>query len=82
MLLTHPLFEASRQDVTFPLHVAGGTHLQPGLPRFAVHYQLAPVQTAKSSVDDSVPGVLRVMDSEAGFTGRVNLGNPSDGRQT
>jgi len=43
-----------------------------------VHYQFDPVQTAKASVDDLVEGMLRKMESEAGFTGPVNLGNPSE----
>ncbi|HEY5373512.1 MAG TPA: UDP-glucuronic acid decarboxylase family protein, partial [Polyangiaceae bacterium] len=53
-LLTHPLFEASRHDVTFPLYVEVERIFNLACPASPVHYQFDPVQTTKTSVHGAI----------------------------
>jgi len=49
-LLNHPLFEAMRHDVTFPLHVEVDAIFNLACPASPIHYQFDPVATTKVSV--------------------------------
>jgi UDP-glucuronate decarboxylase len=53
-LLSHPLFEAARHDVTFPLYVEVERIFNLACPASPVHYQFDPVQTTKTSVHGAI----------------------------
>ncbi len=53
-LLNHPLFEAMRHDVTFPLHVEVDAIFNLACPASPIHYQLDPVATTKVSVHGAI----------------------------
>jgi UDP-glucuronate decarboxylase len=53
-LFNHPLFEASRHDVTFPLYVEVERIFNLACPASPVHYQFDPVQTTKTSVHGAI----------------------------
>jgi UDP-glucuronate decarboxylase len=53
-LLRHPLFEAIRHDVTFPLYVEVDRIFNLACPASPVHYQCDPVQTTKTSVHGAI----------------------------
>jgi UDP-glucuronate decarboxylase len=53
-LLTDPLFEAIRHDVTFPLFVEVDQIYNLACPASPVHYQFDPVQTTKTSVHGAI----------------------------
>lgn len=49
-LLTNPMFEAMRHDITFPLYVEVDQIYNLACPASPIHYQRDPVQTTKTSV--------------------------------
>jgi len=49
-LLSHPMFEVVRHDVTFPLYVEVDRIFNLACPASPIHYQMDPVQTTKTSV--------------------------------
>ncbi|MEI9991474.1 MAG: UDP-glucuronic acid decarboxylase family protein [Rhizomicrobium sp.] len=49
-LLSNPVFEAMRHDVTFPLYVEVDQIYNLACPASPIHYQFDPVQTTKTSV--------------------------------
>ncbi|HEX3849924.1 MAG TPA: UDP-glucuronic acid decarboxylase family protein, partial [Polyangiaceae bacterium] len=53
-LLSHPLFEVKRHDVTFPLYVEVERIFNLACPASPVHYQFDPVQTTKTSVHGAI----------------------------
>jgi UDP-glucuronate decarboxylase len=53
-LLNHPLFEAMRHDVTFPLHVEVDAIFNLACPASPIHYQFDPVATTKVSVHGAI----------------------------
>lgn len=53
-LLTNPMFELLRHDVTFPLYVEGEEIYNLACPASPVHYQFDPVQTTKTSVHGAI----------------------------
>ncbi|MCB2106733.1 MAG: SDR family oxidoreductase [Rhodobacteraceae bacterium] len=53
-MLTHPMFELSRHDVTFPLFVECDEIYNLACPASPVHYQFDPVQTTKTSVHGAI----------------------------
>ena len=53
-LLSNPLFEAMRHDVTFPLYVEVDAIFNLACPASPVHYQRDPVQTTKTSVHGAI----------------------------
>ena len=53
-LLSEPLFEAMRHDVTFPLYVEVDEIYNLACPASPVHYQFDPVQTTKTSVHGAI----------------------------
>jgi UDP-glucuronate decarboxylase len=53
-LLSHPLFEIMRHDVTFPLYVEVARIFNLACPASPVHYQFDPVQTTKTSVHGAI----------------------------
>jgi len=53
-LLTHPMFEIIRHDVTFPLYVETDRIFNLACPASPVHYQFDPVQTTKTSVHGAI----------------------------
>lgn len=53
-LISHPLFEAIRHDVTFPLYVEVDEIYNMACPASPFYYQLDPIQTTKTSVHGSI----------------------------
>jgi UDP-glucuronate decarboxylase len=53
-LMSNPLFEVMRHDVTFPLYVEVGQIYNLACPASPVHYQHDPVQTTKTSVHGAI----------------------------
>jgi UDP-glucuronate decarboxylase len=53
-LLSNPLFEAMRHDVTFPLYVEVDAIFNLACPASPIHYQRDPVQTTKTSVHGAI----------------------------
>lgn len=53
-LLSHPNFELSRHDVTFPLYVEVDQIYNLACPASPIHYQYDPVQTTKTSVHGAI----------------------------
>jgi UDP-glucuronate decarboxylase len=53
-LLSNPMFEALRHDVTFPLYVEVDEIYNLACPASPVHYQYDPVQTTKTSVHGAI----------------------------
>jgi UDP-glucuronate decarboxylase len=53
-LLSNPLFEVMRHDVTFPLYVEVERIFNLACPASPVHYQFDPVQTTKTSVHGAI----------------------------
>lgn len=53
-MLSHPLFEVIRHDVTFPLYVETDRIFNLACPASPVHYQFDPVQTTKTSVHGAI----------------------------
>ena len=53
-LLSHPLFEIMRHDVTFALYVEVERIFNLACPASPVHYQFDPVQTTKTSVHGAI----------------------------
>jgi UDP-glucuronate decarboxylase len=53
-LLSNPLFELMRHDVTFPLYVEVDEIYNLACPASPIHYQLDPVQTTKTSVHGAI----------------------------
>ena len=53
-LLSNPLFEIMRHDVTFPLYVEVERIFNLACPASPVHYQFDPVQTTKTSVHGAI----------------------------
>lgn len=53
-LLSHPLFEIMRHDVTFPLYVEVERIFNLACPASPIHYQFDPVQTTKTSVHGAI----------------------------
>ena len=53
-LLSHPRFELSRHDVTFPLFVEVDLIFNMACPASPIHYQHDPVQTTKTSVHGAI----------------------------
>jgi UDP-glucuronate decarboxylase len=53
-LLSNPLFEALRHDVTFPLYVEVDAIFNLACPASPIHYQRDPVQTTKTSVHGAI----------------------------
>ena len=53
-LMSHPLFEVLRHDITFPLYVETDEIYNLACPASPVHYQFNPVQTTKTCVHGSI----------------------------
>ena len=53
-LLSRPLFEVMRHDVTFPLYVEVDRIFNLACPASPIHYQFDPVQTTKTSVHGAI----------------------------
>jgi UDP-glucuronate decarboxylase len=53
-LISNPLFELMRHDVTFPLYVEVDEIYNLACPASPIHYQLDPVQTTKTSVHGAI----------------------------
>jgi len=53
-LLSNPMFEAIRHDVTFPLHIEVDAIFNLACPASPIHYQRDPVQTTKTSVHGAI----------------------------
>ena len=53
-LLSNPLFEAQRHDITFPLYVEVEAIYNLACPASPIHYQRDPVQTTKVSIHGSI----------------------------
>jgi UDP-glucuronate decarboxylase len=53
-LLTNPMFELQRHDVTFPLYVEVDQIYSLPCPASPIHYQHDPVQTTKTSVHGAI----------------------------
>ncbi len=53
-LLSHPHFELTRHDVTFPLYVEVDEIYNLACPAAPIHYQFDPVQTTKTSVHGAI----------------------------
>ncbi|MBN2318446.1 MAG: GDP-mannose 4,6-dehydratase, partial [Acidobacteria bacterium] len=53
-LLSNPLFELLRHDVTFPLYVEVDEIYNLACPASPIHYQRDPVQTTKTSVHGAI----------------------------
>jgi UDP-glucuronate decarboxylase len=53
-LMTNPLFELMRHDVTFPLYVEVDQIYNLACPASPIHYQFDPVQTTKTSVHGAI----------------------------
>jgi len=53
-LLSNPLFEVIRHDVTFPLYVEPDEIYNLACPASPIHYQRDPVQTTKTSVHGAI----------------------------
>ena len=53
-LVSHPMFELMRHDVTFPLYVEVDEIYNLACPASPVHYQFDPVQTTKTSVHGAI----------------------------
>src|SRR6266403_645944 len=53
-LLSNPLFEAVRHDVTFPLYIEVDAIFDLACPASPIHYQRDPVQTTKTSVHGAI----------------------------
>src|SRR5689334_22408932 len=53
-LLSHPQFEFTRHDVTFPLYVEVDEIYNLACPASPIHYQHDPVQTTKTSVHGAI----------------------------
>jgi UDP-glucuronate decarboxylase len=53
-LLSHPRFELTRHDITFPLYVEVDQIFNLACPASPIHYQFDPVQTTKVSVIGSI----------------------------
>ena len=53
-LLSNPLFEAMRHDVTFPLYVEVDAIFNLACPASPIHYQRDPAQTTKTSVHGAI----------------------------
>jgi UDP-glucuronate decarboxylase len=53
-LLSNPMFEAMRHDVTFPLYVEVDAIFNLACPASPIHYQRDPVQTTKTSVHGAI----------------------------
>jgi len=53
-LLSNPMFEAIRHDVTFPLYIEVDAIFNLACPASPVHYQRDPVQTTKTSVHGAI----------------------------
>jgi len=53
-LLSNPLFEFMRHDVTFPLYVEVNQIFNMSCPASPIHYQYDPVQTIKTSVHGAI----------------------------
>jgi UDP-glucuronate decarboxylase len=53
-LLSKPLFEAIRHDVTFPLYIEVDAIFNLACPASPIHYQRDPVQTTKTSVHGAI----------------------------
>ena len=53
-LLSHPLFEVLRHDVTFPLYLEADEIYNLACPASPIHYQFDPVQTTKTSVHGAI----------------------------
>ena len=53
-LMSRPLFEVMRHDVTFPLYIEAERIFNLACPASPVHYQFDPVQTTKTSVHGAI----------------------------
>jgi UDP-glucuronate decarboxylase len=53
-LLSNPMFEAIRHDVTFPLYIEVDAIFNLACPASPIHYQRDPVQTTKTSVHGAI----------------------------
>jgi UDP-glucuronate decarboxylase len=53
-LLSKPLFEAVRHDITFPLYIEVDAIFNLACPASPIHYQRDPVQTTKTSVHGAI----------------------------
>src|SRR6266403_566481 len=53
-LISNPLFEAIRHDVTFPLYIEVDEIYNLACPASPIHYQYDPVQTTKTSVHGAI----------------------------
>lgn len=53
-LLSNPMFEAIRHDVTFPLYLEVDRIYNFACPASPIHYQIDPVQTTKTSVHGAI----------------------------
>jgi UDP-glucuronate decarboxylase len=53
-LLSKPMFEAIRHDVTFPLYIEVDAIFNLACPASPIHYQRDPVQTTKTSVHGAI----------------------------
>jgi UDP-glucuronate decarboxylase len=53
-LISNPLFEAVRHDVTFPLYIEVDAIFNLACPASPIHYQRDPVQTTKTSVHGAI----------------------------
>jgi nucleoside-diphosphate-sugar epimerase len=53
-LLSNPMFEAIRHDVTFPFYIEVDAIFNLACPASPIHYQRDPVQTTKTSVHDAI----------------------------
>lgn len=53
-LISNPLFEVMRHDITFPLYVEVDEIYNLACPASPIHYQFDPVQTTKTSVHGSI----------------------------
>ncbi len=53
-LMSHPLFEMMRHDITFPINVEVDEICNLACPASPIHYQFDPVQTTKTSMHGAI----------------------------
>ena len=53
-LMSHPLFEMMRHDITFPVNVEVDEICNLACPALPIHYQIDTVQTTKTSVHGAI----------------------------
>ncbi len=73
-LLSNPMFEVLRHDVTFPLYVEADEIYNLACPASPVHYQFDPVQTTKTSVH----GAINMLGLAKRLKGRILQASTSE----